>query len=159
MPTDNPADQAAITELYKTWCAAWLKFPDISLMLSLFDQTFDPYMIYQAEENPSGLTTYGQIESYWQNAHKLLEVVTEWKEEKQSIAMLSPTSACIWVEVMTALRTTVMPNLLKGKIRASIGVRKTGDKWSIVHYHESRQLLAAQDEAGNWRFFVDLTVE
>lgn len=156
---ENHKDLQAIDELYKRWCKAWLSFPDTSLMLSCFDQDFDPYLIYQAEENPSGLSTYKEIESYWHNAHNLLEKVTDWTEQKKSVSVLSPTVAILWIEVMTALKTTVLAEQLSGKIRVSMGVRKSDKGWKIVHYHESRQLMADQDSAGKFRFYVDLTIK
>ena len=74
--TDNQKEIEALNDLYKRWCKAWLAFPDTSLMLTLFDKNFDGKLIYQAEENPSGLTTYKEIEAYWFNAPNLLEKVT-----------------------------------------------------------------------------------
>jgi hypothetical protein len=157
--TDDQAELRAIDDLYKRWCKAWLSFPDTTSMLSLFDKNFDPHLIYQAEENPSALTTYKEIESYWHNAHNLLEKVTDWSEQKKSVSMLTPNSAFVWIEVMTGIKTTVLAEQLLGKIRVSMGVRKTDEGWKIVHYHESRQLMAEQDTAGKWRFFVDLTIK
>lgn len=151
-------DLAAINDLYARWCKAWLSFPDTTLMLSLFDKNFDTHLIYQAEENPSGLTTYKEVESYWHNAHNLLEKVTNWTEQKKSVSFLSSTAAIVWIEVMTALKTTVLAEQLSGKIRVSMGVRKSDLGWQIVHYHESRQLMA-EETAGKWRFFVDLTIK
>lgn len=147
-----------INDLYGRWRQAWLNFPDIKLMLSLFDKQFSP-VLYQAEEIPSGLTTYAEIEDYWQNAHKLLAGISEWQEVSKSISLLTPEAAILWAEVMTAIKTTVLPQNVCGKLRCSLGVRKGDQGWSIVHYHESRQLLAEQDKSGNWKFLVDLTLK
>ena len=89
----------------------------------------------------------------------LLATVTDWTEMTKSVSFLAPTVAIIWAEIMTELTTTVMPEKISGKMRCSIGVRKGAHGWAIVHYHESRQLLAAQDKAGKWSFFVDLTIK
>jgi len=158
MDADKQRELDAIDDVYKRWCKAWLSFPDISLMLTLFDKDFDG-IIYQAEENPGGLTSYKQVEEYWQNAHLLLSKVTEWTELKRSVAQVAPNVAIVWVELMTGLITTVMPETVAGKIRCSIGMRKGSSGWKIVHYHESRQLLAEQDKAGKWGFKVDLTLK
>jgi SnoaL-like domain len=155
---DKQKELAAINDLYSRWRKAWLSFPDTTLMLSLYDKEFDG-MLYTAEEIPSGLLTYKDIEAYWHNAHNLLASVTDWTEMAKSVSFLSPTAAIIWAEVMTALTTTVMPEKITGKLRCSIGVRKGRQGWAIVHYHESRQLLAAPDKAGKWSFFVDLTIK
>ena len=155
---DKQRELSAVNDLYNRWRKAWLSFPDTTLMLSLYDKDFDG-MLYQAEENPSGLTTYKDIEKYWHNAHNLLATVTDWSEMAKSVSFLTPTSAIVWAEVMTELTTTVMPEKIIGKISCSIGVRKGKQGWAIVHYHESRQLLAGQDKAGKWSFFVDLTIK
>lgn len=148
---------AAIEQVYNSWQQAWLRFPDIKPMLSVFAQDFDG-MIYQAEENPNALRSYKEIETYWQNAYKLLEKVTEWREVTKSVAVPAPNVAFVWAEVMTALKTTVLAEQLCGKIRCSIGMRRGDSGWKIVHYHESRQLLAETDKAGKWQFKVDLTI-
>lgn len=158
MDSDNKQDIASINELYQQWKKAWLKFPDTTLMTSLFDQDFDG-VIYQAEENPGGLSSYKEVEAYWHNAHNLLEKVTEWTELTKSISLLGPNVGMVWAEVMTALKTTVMPQSVVGKVRCSIGVRKGNHGWKIVHYHESRQLLAEQDKSAKWEFKVDLTLK
>ncbi|MGC1382385.1 MAG: nuclear transport factor 2 family protein [Candidatus Acidiferrales bacterium] len=155
---DKQKELAAVNDLYSRWCKAWLSFPDTTLMLSLYDKEFDG-MLYTAEEIPSGLLTYKDIAAYWHNAHNLLASVTDWTEMAKSVSFLSPTAGIIWAEVMTALTTTVMPEKIVGKLRCSIGVRKGKQGWAIVHYHESRQLLAAADKAGKWSFFVDLTIK
>src|SRR5579872_4905783 len=136
--TDNKKELEALNDLYKNWCKAWLAFPDTSLMLTLFDKNFDGKLIYQAEENPSGLTTYKEIEAYWFNAPNLLEKVTNWSEMTKSVSMVTPDVAFIWAEVMTGLKTTIMPQTVSGKIRCSIGARKGDQGWKIIHYHESR---------------------
>lgn len=157
MAAEQKEEIAAINEVYKQWRQAWLSFPDTTLMLSLFDKEFDG-IIYQAEENPSGLTSYKEIETYWHNARNLLEKVTDWSELSKSVAMPGPNVAIVWAEVMTALKTTILAEQVCGKIRCSIGLRKGGHGWKIVHYHESRQLLAEKDKAGKWEFKVDLTL-
>lgn len=158
MESDNKQDTANIDELYQQWKKAWLNFPDTTLMVSLFDKDFDG-VIYQAEENPGGLTSYKEVEAYWHNAHNLLENVTEWTELTKSISLLGPNVGMVWAELMTALKTTVMPQSVVGKVRCSIGVRKGNQGWKIVHYHESRQLLAEQDKSAKWEFKVDLTLK
>jgi hypothetical protein len=156
--TEEPRDLEAIDDLYKRWCKAWLSFPDTSLMLTLFDKEFDG-VIYQAEENPGGLTSYKDVEAYWHNASALLEKVTDWTEMTKSVSMLTPNVAIVWAELMTGLKTTILPKVVVGKVRCSIGMRKGNSGWKIVHYHESRQLLAEQDAAGNWGFKVDLSLK
>lgn len=155
---DSKQDVAAIEELYQDWKKAWLAFPDTTLMLTLFDRNFNG-VIYQAEENPSGLPSYKDVDAYWHAAHNMLVKVSDWTEMTKSVAILSPTVAIIWAELMTGLRTTLLPQDVCGKIRCSIGVRKSDQGWKIVHYHESRQLLAEKDAAGNWGFKVDLALK
>ena len=65
---DKQRELAAINDLYQRWRKAWLSFPDTTLMLTLYDKDFDG-MLYQSEENPSGLTTYKDVVDYWHNAH------------------------------------------------------------------------------------------
>ena len=77
----------------------------------------------------------------------------------KSVSIVTPDVAFIWAEVMTGLKTTIMPQTVSGKIRCSIGARKSDQGWKIIHYHESRQLLAEQDTAGNWGFKVNLTLK
>jgi uncharacterized protein (TIGR02246 family) len=155
---ESQKDLAEINKLYDNWRKAWLAFPDTTLMLSLFEKNLDGHLVYQAEENPGALTTYKEIESYWHNAHNLLEKVTDWTEQKKTVSFLAPDVAIVWVELMTAIKTTVLAEQLIGKIRCSIGVRKGEQGWKIVHYHESRQLMA-EEKAGKWSFFVDLTIK
>ena len=158
MASENKQDIAAINDLYERWRKAWLSFPDTTLMLTLYDKDFDG-MLYQSEENPSGLTTYKDVVAYWHDAHNLLATVTDWTEMTKSVSFLAPTAAIIWAEIMTTLTTTIMPEKIVGKMRCSIGVRKGQHGWAIVHYHESRQLLAERDKSGNWGFKVDLALK
>ena len=52
-------------------------FPDTSLMLTLFEKNFDGKIIYQAEENPNGLTKLIKRSRHiGSTRHNLLEKVT-----------------------------------------------------------------------------------
>jgi len=152
-------DLVAIDELYDKWRTAVLKL-DIDLMLSLFDESFDG-LVFQAEEEPNGITTYEGIVKYWRNlAGVFSPEVREWREvQPMRVIFLDTRAAVIWTEVASIIKAVNMPKSICGGLRFTLGVRKRANgKWAIVHYHESRQLLINQHADGTWTFLPDVTL-
>ncbi|MDO8588399.1 MAG: nuclear transport factor 2 family protein [Armatimonadota bacterium] len=155
--TRRESDLAAINDVYERWCRAWRTL-DSKLMVSLFDQDSEG-LLYQSEENPSGLFKYSEVVAYWENALNILDKVTEWRELVKRVALVGSDAAWIWAEMMTGLTAKIFPQELGGKIRCSIGLRRTNGSWKIVHYHESRQLLMNPGADGVWTFLPDVTLK
>ena len=155
--TSRGSDLAAINDVYERWCRAWRNL-DYKLMLSLFDQDSEA-LVYQSEETPSGFFKYSDVVAYWENAKNILEKITEWRELVKREAFVGSDAAWIWAEMMTGLKATMIPQVICGKLRVSIGLRRTNGSWKIVHYHESRQLLMNPGADGVWTFLPDVTLK
>lgn len=140
-----------IDALYGSWLKAWRSM-NIDLMVSLFDRDYGA-LIYQAEEHERPSTSYDQIQAYWKNVPNILERVSEWSEVEKTISQ-SGNCATIFAILMTRLKATFSPKEIAGKLRVSIVAHKTNDRWAIIHYHESRQLLIEQKQ-GVWSLGAD----
>ena len=142
---------SGVEVLYDSWLRAW-RTMDINLMVSLFDRDYGS-LTYQAEEHERPSTSYEQIVAYWKNAPSILERVSEWSEVEKTIA-LSGNCVTIFAILMTRLKATFSPKEIAGKLRVSIVAHKKNDRWAIIHYHESRQLLIEQKQ-GTWTLGAD----
>lgn len=150
---------AAVDKVYDLWRTAILKL-DLELMLSLFDETFDG-LVFQAEEEAHGITTYEGIAQYWRNlAAVYAPQAKEWRETRpKQVVFLDANAALIWTELATTIQVSNMPKSICGGLRFTLGLRKRANgQWAIVHYHESRQVVITEKSDGTLTFLPDVTL-
>jgi ketosteroid isomerase-like protein len=128
-------DENAVYQVYQAWCAAF-QAVDSDAMKDLFDQDF-PGLVYQSEENDEPLYTWEEIDAYWTNAPAIVTSIPEWRELSRKISVDGDT-ALVYVKLETHLEVAGAKRPLLGKLRASIGLRRTDRGWKIFHYHEGR---------------------
>ena len=144
--SDEAKDLAEIEALYERYLTAWRNL-DTDLMLSLYD-TDESFLVYQSEENRGPIYNHDQLTHYWKLAKEppFLDEILEFRTlaEPCKKVCYGGDFAMIYVILATSLKLHGAKRGFRGELRASLGLRKSAGKWVIYHYHESRQLEAAQ---------------
>lgn len=158
----NPhAPGQALLELFDHWRGAWLSL-DVDDMLAAFDETFDG-LIYLAEE--AGMAAVGEpaLRTYWERTTKtVLSAVTKWTPIGEvQVVVIDDRTALIFSRLDTRLHIRGIQRPLDGPLRISLLVRRrpSDDRWKIIHYHESRQILPQTNAGPDYIFAADIRMK
>ena len=146
MTTQQDKDQVAA--VIKEWAAA-LSTGDVPRVKAVWDSSYLD-LIYLAEENNDPALGWSGIENYY-NALVTDVGSSSWSIDNLKVDVIGD-AAWAYVTYLTQAEIVPFNRTMTFDGRSTFILRKTGDGWKIIHYHES---LSRDRSHETWDWFFE----
>ncbi len=146
MTTQQDKDQVAA--VINEWAAA-LSTGDVPRVKAVWDSSYSD-LIYLAEENNDPALGWSGIENYY-NALATDVGSSSWSIDNLKVDVIGD-AAWAYVTYLTQAEIIPFNRTMTFDGRSTFILRKTGDAWKIIHYHES---LSRDRSRETWDWFFE----
>ena len=146
MTTQQDKDQVAA--VINEWAAA-LSAGDVPRVKAVWDSSYSD-LIYLAEENNDPALGWRGIEDYYKGLETDVGSAS-WSIDNLKVDVIGDAA---WAYLTFLIQAEIIPfsRTMTFNGRSTFILRKTGDAWKIIHYHES---LSRDHSRETWGWFFE----
>jgi ketosteroid isomerase-like protein len=130
------AERDAVKKVVRRWARAFSAL-DADGILGVWDKSY-PKIMHQAEEFPDPIRGWDELSHY---NRAMMGLASNLRDQSLIDLEADVIGDMAWCYIRGTI-TFDIPNLDKpitGQTRQTFILRKTGEGWKVIHYHESRE--------------------
>lgn len=136
MTEDLDAERTAVKRVVRRWARAF-SANDLEGILGVWDETY-PFILHQAEEFPDPIRGWEELCHYNKT---MMQLASNLRDQAVADLDADVLGDVAWVYLRGQITFDVvgMEEPITGEARQTFILRKRGDEWRVIHYHESRE--------------------
>lgn len=145
--SDAKQREEQVVKVLRRFSGAYNTF-DTDSFMSAWDEDAER-IVYQPEELRYPILDLAKLREYFDNVPNVVRKMHDVRVIDFQID-IEGDMATVYVRFWCRIAFAKVPETVDGQIRQSFILRRRGEDWKLVHYHESRQAPGFERAVGEW---------